>query len=45
MALVKVMSRSSESSTFLEDCDEAEVSNIILKLPNRKASDIPIIVI
>ena len=39
------MSRSSESSIFLEDCDEAEVSNIILELQNGKASDIPIIVI
>ena len=39
------MSRSSESSIFLEDCDEAEVSNIILELQNVKASDIPIIVI
>ena len=39
------MSRSSESSIFLEDCDKAEVSNIILELQNGKASDIPIIVI
>ena len=38
------MSRSNESSIFLEDCDEAEVSNIILELQNGKASDIPIIV-
>ena len=39
------MSRSSESSILLEDCDEAEISNIILELQNAKASDIPIIVI
>ena len=39
------MSRSSESSIFLEDCNEEEVSNIILELQNGKASDIPIIVI
>ena len=39
------ISRSSESSTFLEDYGEAEVSNIILELQNGKASDIPIIVI
>ena len=35
------MSRSSEPSIFLEDCDEGEVSNIILELQNGKASDIP----
>ena len=39
------MSRSSELPIFLEDCDEAEVSNIILELQNGKASDIPIEVI
>ena len=39
------MSRSSESSIFLEDCNEAEVSNTILELQNGRASDIPIIVI
>ena len=39
------MSRSSESSIFLKDCNEEEVSNIILELQNGKVSDIPIIVI
>ena len=34
------MSRSSESYIFLKDCDEAEVSNIILELHNGKTSDI-----
>ena len=34
-----------ELSISLEDCNEEEVSNIILELQNGKASDIPIIVI
>ena len=38
-------SRSSVSSIFLEDRNEAEVSNMILELENGTASDIPFIVI
>ena len=34
-----------ESSIYLEDCDETEISDIILELNNGKSSDIPIIVI
>ena len=39
------LSKPCESSIFLEDCDETEISDIILELKNGKSSDIPIIVI
>ena len=39
------MSRLNELSIFLEDCNEAEVSNLVLELQNGNACDIPIKII
>ena len=39
------LSKSCESSIFLEDCDTNEISNIIRELENNKASDIPIVLV
>lgn len=39
------MSKSCETSIFLEDCDEFEVLSIINELQNGKSSDIPITVV